>query len=222
MRSTRYALLLLLTLALGSVANAREYSAVTGRYIQFDPTGLDDGPNGYVYVHANPLTGFDPLGLANGGAAQMWMKKPPSTCTCPDIMAYQAGIGKDGAGGTDYGHHWLELGQSESYGYWPNGSVNLTQTLLGVHGSVNRGRARDPHHGDHASAQMSFPAKSTIPPSSSNSCQNICEQAKQCIRDVAAGYNRNYGGTWSYRGEVGDNSCHTFQRVALHQCRLQR
>ena len=34
-----------------------------GIYTQFDPMGLNGGPNGYLYAEANPLTYTDPLGL---------------------------------------------------------------------------------------------------------------------------------------------------------------
>lgn len=41
----------------------RYYDQDSGRYIQFDPIGLEGGPNGYLYAEANPLTYTDPLGL---------------------------------------------------------------------------------------------------------------------------------------------------------------
>ena len=43
----------------------RDYEPGTGRYVQNDPAGISDGPSTYGYVHQSPLTGYDPLGLAN-------------------------------------------------------------------------------------------------------------------------------------------------------------
>jgi RHS repeat-associated protein len=54
----------------------RQYDSRTGRYTQADPIGLDGGWNRFGYVDGNPLLGLDPKGLANGAAAQMWMKSP--------------------------------------------------------------------------------------------------------------------------------------------------
>ena len=41
----------------------RHYAPETGRYLSPDPLGLAPAPNPYGYAH-NPLTWFDPLGLA--------------------------------------------------------------------------------------------------------------------------------------------------------------
>ena len=44
--------------------HARVYDPVTGRFLQTDPTGYDDGPNMYIYVGGDPINMVDPLGMA--------------------------------------------------------------------------------------------------------------------------------------------------------------
>jgi RHS repeat-associated protein len=46
----------------------RDYEPGIGRYLQFDPIGLEGGLNGYGYVGANPLAQIDPFGLCKPGA----------------------------------------------------------------------------------------------------------------------------------------------------------
>jgi RHS repeat-associated protein len=41
----------------------RDYDPRTGRYLTPDPLGTFDGTNSFAYVHGNPMSGFDSLGL---------------------------------------------------------------------------------------------------------------------------------------------------------------
>jgi RHS repeat-associated protein len=45
----------------------RVYDPKVGRWLTPDPLGFADGPNLYSYVHNNPLTHIDPLGLYSQG-----------------------------------------------------------------------------------------------------------------------------------------------------------
>jgi RHS repeat-associated protein len=79
----------------------RQYDSRTGRYTQGDPIGLDGGWNRFAYVDGNPLLGLDPLGLANGASAQMWMKGKPFPETiavfgCMGLMCASGGRHTDG------------------------------------------------------------------------------------------------------------------------------
>jgi len=46
---------------------ARIYSPTMGRFMQTDPSGYDDGPNWYNYVHGDPVNAADPSGLQGTG-----------------------------------------------------------------------------------------------------------------------------------------------------------
>ncbi len=48
---------------------ARDYDPSTGRYPQFDPTGLEGGINGFSYANQNPLRYVDPTGEVAGAVA---------------------------------------------------------------------------------------------------------------------------------------------------------
>lgn len=77
-----------IVIALGdSEAWARQYSPETGRYLQFDPVGMQGGWNGYTYAENSPLLFIDPLGLtakdpwfgygADQGFKDWWHKMKP-------------------------------------------------------------------------------------------------------------------------------------------------
>jgi RHS repeat-associated protein len=45
----------------------RDFDPATGRYIESDPTGIEDDLNTYAYVHSIPTAFVDPLGLGRAG-----------------------------------------------------------------------------------------------------------------------------------------------------------
>lgn len=105
----------------------RDYDPSIGRYIQSDGLGLFDGPNTYLYVHANPLNEVDPTGefgivggligggidlglqlLQNGGNLKCvnWWSVGASTA----LGAVGAGVGLKLAGKAGKGKvfsHWV-------------------------------------------------------------------------------------------------------------------
>ncbi len=82
-----------------------------------------------------------------------------------------------------------------------------THIFLGVPGELNRGQARDPHHGD--------PAEEEFHPLVSDDDSRTDEEIEECLREFA----KNYSGRWRWFLGWGQN-CHTFQTEALKHCRL--
>lgn len=65
----------------------RDYEAVTGRYIESDPIGLDGGVSTYSYVNHRPLNRVDPWGLAG---CSPWI----AVGYGPDIFRYERKVGE--------------------------------------------------------------------------------------------------------------------------------
>ena len=62
--------------ALGLLNEGMRYRDLyTGTFLTRDPIGYADGPNIYCYVHCNPITRFDPLGLTTLNKAQAAIEK---------------------------------------------------------------------------------------------------------------------------------------------------
>ena len=79
----------------------RAYSSGLGRFINRDPIEEDGGANLYGYVHGNPISGTDPLGLWDWGSPQTG-KPDPSAPMSGSVSASGSGgpplPGKPGGG----------------------------------------------------------------------------------------------------------------------------
>jgi RHS repeat-associated protein len=96
----------------------RYYNPETGVYLSPDPLGLDPAPNDFTYV-VNPLTWFDPLGLA--------------PCTTPeDIYAFGNASGPKGGRPSDFGKENTsdEIGPYPDAGGKYSGASTLTKPGL--------------------------------------------------------------------------------------------
>jgi hypothetical protein len=115
------------------------------------------------------------------------------------------------SGDDKYGHWWLEMDGTESYGWWPKDHVGLTDTFFGTEGELN-GQTNfggtptaDPHQGDSAEEEFN--------PTVSKDDGRSDDDIKECLRSFA----NSYSGGWSW--PFGQN-CHSFQEAAMKHCRL--
>lgn len=115
----------------------------------------------------------------------------------------------------EYGHWWVEVDGSQSFGWWPASSVSVKGTLFGVKGVVNEMKGaggsatRDPHHGD--------PADEEFSPSVLNG--KSAADIKKSIADFSIGFSVKYGSTWRWPGKY---SCHNFQEQMMKDLGLSK
>ena len=100
----------------------RDYDARLGRYVQSDPIGLKGGVNTYAYVHANPLSNLDPLGLETGVAYAAIYRADGGVpvnepVRAPDYITFQLDIYvlSGSATFTRYGDIFLGKGSNRGY-----------------------------------------------------------------------------------------------------------
>lgn len=120
------------------------------------------------------------------------------------VIEYRKDI--DVFGEDKYGHWWIEIGESESYGWWPADHVGVSDTLFGTEGVLNGGDVyggsltEDPHGKIHDRSDGVTAYQVYASPG------YTAEQYKQQIRDFA----NSYSGSWSW--PFGQN-CHSFQNT---------
>lgn len=206
--------------------NYRYYSPQLGRWTKRDPIEEEGGVNLYRMGNNNSISTRDHLGLEVFNSITIKQKdilwsELFSDFLIPDFLKTPS-YSED-----PYGHWWIEMG-SESYGWWPKGSVNFFQTVISVPGILNAGQAKDPHHGDKPNTSFN-PRRATFSwynfwsseqlqygPDPKPCCKKATEsQIKDCIRSFAT----NYKGRWSY--PWGPN-CHTFVNDAMSACCLEK
>jgi RHS repeat-associated protein len=71
----------------------RDYDPSTGRYLQFDPIGLEGGLNGYIYAQSDPVNLYDPTGeiVPIAGIAASQYARCIAACAAANVIANAIG-----------------------------------------------------------------------------------------------------------------------------------
>jgi hypothetical protein len=125
-----------------------------------------------------------------------------------------------------FGHWWTEVGtrnpdtgaftHQDSYGWWPSRPVaGVGELLMGVPGSLNKGRAQDPHAGETGKAGLSEFHPAMEVDTAAETYDQIRARVTGSIRTFATGYT----GKWHWKLGWGKN-CHTFQQSMKTKTKL--
>jgi RHS repeat-associated protein len=167
------------------------------------------GQHLYAYVHNQPCTAVDPLGLICG------------------IMVYRAKMATRTVGGRtviDVGHEWIEY-PGGSMGFYPSGD-----DLFDTPGVI---LMPDPHAGDHSGTSW-FTARRTgnwfgsllgggepeLPHSDTSCACATCRQITSCLAEFAL--TRMAMGTQAPNYDLGFYNCRDFVASALRRCCLEK
>jgi len=128
-KSTILCLLMLIVFFSAHPAHAF-YDYKTGRWLNQDPIGSQDGPNLYAYVHSNPINRSDPQGLEVQGPGagyddNSWMDNPLSFPTPCEL-----GFGTDCGGEQNPDKEEGPVTRFFRWLYGPLGKVKFTETCL--------------------------------------------------------------------------------------------
>jgi len=140
--------------------------------------------------------------------------------------------------GTDedtYGHWWVEIYKKgthnfskstieASYGWWPVGQVDLSDTLSGVSGILNWGRSKtfDPHATD---KKIDWAVDEAFHPAVAGKNE---QKLVDCIKKFALAYDSR-GNKWAFPAagstylaeKLGRSNCHIFQEELIEHCKKE-
>jgi hypothetical protein len=118
--------------------------------------------------------------------------------------------------GDTFGHWWLELDDTESYGWWPGRCpirvrdflFGASGTVNGLDGSCNGGTTMtDPHHGERA--------QHSVHPTL------IARKSDRQVRSDIRAFAASFAGEWRYSTKPTSNDCRSFQMQLLHAVGLE-
>ena len=118
--------------------------------------------------------------------------------------------------GDTFGHWWIEVDGTESYGWWPDRCpIRVRDFLFGTSGSVNglSGSCRggtamtDPHHRE--------PSQHSVHPTLTR------PKSDRRVRADIRAFARSFAGEWRYSTKPTSNDCRSFQMQLLHAVGLE-